>query len=47
MGGPFTVEAAAVPKRVKAAASLHGGGLVGDLATAPINLFDDAKKTIT
>jgi carboxymethylenebutenolidase len=46
MGGPFTVwSAAAVPKRVKAAASFHGGGLVGDPATAPINLFDDAKKT--
>ena len=29
MGGPFTVwTAAAVPARVRAAASLHGGGLV-------------------
>jgi carboxymethylenebutenolidase len=46
MGGPFTVwSAAAVPGRIKAAASFHGGGLVGDGATAPINLFDDAKGT--
>ena len=31
MGGPFTVfTAAAVPARVRAAASLHGGGLVQD-----------------
>jgi carboxymethylenebutenolidase len=42
MGGPFTVwSAAAVPKRIKAAASFHGGGLVGDAETAPINVFDD------
>lgn len=46
MGGPFTVwSAAGVPDRVKAACSFHGGGLVGDGTTAPINLFDDAKKT--
>ena len=31
MGGPFTVwSAAAVPTRIKAAASFHGGGLVRD-----------------
>lgn len=31
MGGPFTVwSAAAVPERIKAAASFHGGGLVRD-----------------
>lgn len=42
MGGPLTVwTAAAVPNRVKAAASFHGGGLVGDGDTAPINLFDN------
>jgi carboxymethylenebutenolidase len=42
MGGPFTVwSAASVPKRIKAAASFHGGGLVGDAETSPINLFDD------
>lgn len=42
MGGPFTVwTAAAVPDRVSAAASFHGGGLVGDGEMAPINLLDD------
>jgi len=46
MGGPFTVRtAAAVPARVKAAASFHGGGLVGDDATAPINLLDDTQAS--
>ena len=37
MGGPFTVfSAAAVPARVRAAVSLHGGGLVrGDEPTSP------------
>lgn len=40
MGGPFTVRtAAAVPDRVKAAASFHGGGLVGDDPTAPTKLL--------
>lgn len=40
MGGPFTVlSAAAVPGRVKAAASFHGGGLVGDAPDAPMNLL--------
>ena len=40
MGGPFTVwTAAAVPERVRAAASFHGGGLVGDADTAPIKLL--------
>ncbi|MGC1271216.1 MAG: dienelactone hydrolase family protein [Croceibacterium sp.] len=44
MGGPFTVRtAAAVPSRVKAAASFHGGGLVGTDPTAPINLLDDTQ----
>ncbi len=42
MGGPYTIwTAAALPARVKAAASFHGGGLVGDASTAPIVLFDD------
>jgi carboxymethylenebutenolidase len=42
MGGPFTVwSAAAVPGRIKAAASFHGGGLVrGDDPVGPSNLFD-------
>lgn len=40
MGGPFTVRtAAAVPGRVKAAASFHGGGLVGPEASSPVNLI--------
>ncbi len=40
MGGPFTVRsAAAVPNRVKAAASFHGGGLVGSEADSPIKLI--------
>lgn len=38
MTGSWTIHAAAaVPDRVKAAASFHGGGLVGDSATAPVN----------
>ncbi|MEO0062291.1 MAG: hypothetical protein RLZZ08_851 [Pseudomonadota bacterium] len=44
MGGPFTVRtAAAVPGRVKAAASFHGGGLVSDDANAPIKLLGQTK----
>lgn len=44
MGGPLVVyTAAGVPSRVKAVASFHGGGLVGDAANAPINLFDDTQ----
>jgi carboxymethylenebutenolidase len=40
MGGPFAVwTAAAVPERVKAAASFHGAGLVGDADTAPVKLL--------
>lgn len=40
MGGPFTVwTAAAAPERVKAAASFHGGGLVGEGETAPVNML--------
>jgi len=46
MGGPFTVRtAAAVPGRVKAAASFHGGGLVGDAPDAPINLLKDTQAS--
>lgn len=47
MGGPFTVyTAAAVPARVRAAASLHGGGLVreGD-PQSPHNLLDDTRAS--
>jgi carboxymethylenebutenolidase len=40
MGGPFTVRTAwAMPNRVKAAASFHGGGLVGDKPDSPNNLL--------
>ena len=42
MTGSWTIlAAAAVPSRVKAAGSFHGGGLVGDGALAPVNLLDD------
>src|SRR5690606_41590274 len=44
MGGGFAVwTAAAVPSRVKAVASFHGGGLVGEEPTAPINQLDDSE----
>jgi carboxymethylenebutenolidase len=40
MGGPFTVRTAlASPERVGAAASFHGGGLVGDAPDSPVNLL--------
>ena len=40
MGGPFTVRSAwAVPGRVKAAASFHGGGLVTDQPNSPHQLL--------
>lgn len=47
MGGPFTVwTAAAVPGRVRAAASFHGGGLVrGDDPTSPHNLLGDTQAS--
>lgn len=46
MGGPFTVwTAAAVPERVKAAASFHGGGLVGEDATAPVKLLGQTQAS--
>lgn len=46
MGGPFTVwTAAAVPSRVGAVASFHGGGLVGDSPTSPINLLDQTRAS--
>lgn len=44
MGGPYTVRtAAAVPDRVGAAASFHGGGLVGSEADSPVNLLAKTK----
>jgi carboxymethylenebutenolidase len=40
MTGSWTIRcAAAVPGRIKAAASFHGGGLVSDAADAPVNLL--------
>ncbi|MDE0831252.1 MAG: dienelactone hydrolase family protein, partial [Vicinamibacterales bacterium] len=42
MGGPFTMRtAAAVPDRVGAAASFHGGGLVTDQPDSPHLLVPD------
>ena len=48
MGGPFTMwSAAAVPGRVKAAASFHGGGLVrDDNAMSPHRLMDDMQASL-
>lgn len=44
MGGPFTVRTAfANPARVGAAASFHGGGLVGDAPDSPNNLLAKTK----
>ena len=44
MGGPYTVRTAfAQPSRVGAAASFHGGGLVGDAPDSPINLLAKTK----
>ncbi len=42
MTGSWTIlAAAAVPERIKAAGSFHGGGLTGDSPMAPVNLLDD------
>jgi len=41
MGGPFAVRTAwAAPRRVRAVASLHGGGLVGDKPDSPHRLLE-------
>ena len=46
MGGPFTVRtAAAVPDRVRAAASLHGAGLVGPDAASPDKLLSTTRAS--
>lgn len=46
MGGPFTVRtAAANPGRVRAAASFHGGGLVGDKPDSPSRLLSQTKAS--
>lgn len=47
MGGAFAVwTAAAVPARVRAVASFHGGGLVGDEPTAPVNMLGDGEAAV-
>jgi len=48
MGGPFTIwSAAAVPKRIKAAASFHGGGLVRpDNAMSPHKVLDKVDASL-
>ena len=44
MTGPWTIRgAAAVPNRIKGAASFHGGGLVGDAADSPEKLFTQSR----
>ncbi|MFD2578111.1 dienelactone hydrolase family protein [Novosphingobium colocasiae] len=46
MGGPFTVRtAAAAPERVGAAASFHGGGLVGAEPDSPVRLLERTKAS--
>ncbi|HEY6817032.1 MAG TPA: dienelactone hydrolase family protein [Croceibacterium sp.] len=46
MGGPFAVwTAAAAPERVKAAASFHGGGLVGEEETSPVKLLGQSQAS--
>lgn len=46
MGGPFTIRTAwAVPDRVKAAASFHGGGLVTDKPDSPHRLLGETKAS--
>lgn len=46
MGGPYTVRtAAAVPRRVRAAASFHGAGLVTDAPDSPHRLLDQTRAS--
>lgn len=46
MGGPFTVRTAhAVPGRVRAAASFHGGGLVTDRQDSPHRLLEATRAS--
>ena len=46
MGGPFTIRTAwAVPDRVRAAASFHGGGLVTDKPDSPHRLLAETKAS--
>jgi carboxymethylenebutenolidase len=44
MTGSWTIRgAAAVPERIKGAASFHGGNLVNDTPESPHNLFDESR----
>jgi len=44
MTGPWTIRgAAAVPDRIRGAASFHGGGLVGDAPDSPDKLFSQSR----
>ena len=44
MTGSWTIRgAAAVPSRIRAAASFHGGGLVGEAPDSPHLLFDESR----
>jgi carboxymethylenebutenolidase len=46
MGGPFAVwTAAAAPERVKAVASFHGGGLVGEDPTSPVKMLGQTQAS--
>lgn len=46
MGGPYTVRSAfAVPGRVRAAASFHGAGLVGDAPDSPHRLLAQTRAS--
>lgn len=46
MSGPWTIRgAAAVPGRIKGAASFHGGGLVGDAPDSPDKLFTQSRAS--
>lgn len=46
MGGPFTLHtAAAVPSRVRAAASFHGGGLVREGENSPHRVLDESRAS--
>jgi carboxymethylenebutenolidase len=46
MSGPWTIRgAAAVPDRIRAAASFHGGGMVGDAPDSPDKLFAQSRAS--
>ena len=46
MSGPWTIRgAAAVPERIRGAASFHGGGLAGDAPDSPDKLFGQSRAS--